>query len=298
MGEAMTNKGNGVLQFRWRQGRMWRNTFCMALPALIVLLVFYFIPILQFLPRSFIDDNGKFTLQYLIRVFSEKLYLKTLLRTLRIALVATVINLLLGYIVAYTLTQINQRTVNILMALIMVSFWVSLLVRTYAWMVLLQKNGVINDVLSGLHILKERKTLLYTEGAVLVGMTNILLPYSILPIYSVLKGLDPNLSTAAMSLGATRAQAFCKVTLPLSMPGIATGVMLVFIQALGFYVTPMLLGGGQTQMLTGLIDSQIYRFLNWHFGAALGMVLLIITAIFLFGFEKIFGIDKLSEGIM
>ena len=283
---------------RWKQGRPWRNAFYMTVPALMVLLIFYFYPILQFLPQSLIDDEGRFTLEYFARVFSDQLYLDTLLRTLKIGLLATLINLILGYVAAYTLTKVKQSTANILMGVIMISFWVSLLVRTYAWMVLLQKNGVLNDALAFLGIIQERKSFLYTEGAVLTGMTNILLPYAILPIYSVLKGLDPNLATAAMSMGATPLQAFWKVTLPLSMPGIATAVMLVFIQTLGFYVTPMLLGGGQTQMITGLIDTQVYRFLNWHFASALGMLLLLITVVFLLGFDKIFGIDRLSEGMM
>lgn len=296
--ETVTAVKEEDLKSRWKQRRPWRSAFYMTVPALLVLLIFYFYPIIQFLPKSFLTDEGNFTLEYFARVFSDELYLQTLLRTLRIGLLATLINLVLGYTVAYALTKMKQSTANILMGVIMISFWVSLLVRTYSWMVLLQKNGVVNDVLFALHIIRERETLLYTEGAVLVGMTNILLPYSILPIYSVLKGLDPNLATAAMSLGATPAQAFVKVTLPLSMPGIASAVMLVFIQALGFYITPMLLGGGQTQMITGLIDNQIFRFLNWHFGSALGMLLLLITVVFLLGFDKIFGIDRLSEGMM
>lgn len=270
----------------------------MTIPALVVLLVVYFYPILRFLPKSFINDDGKLTLEYLARVFTEPLYLKSLLRTLRIGGIVTLINLILGYIVAYTLTRVKQKTTSLLMGVIMISFWVSLLVRTYSWMVLLQKNGIVNDFLLGMHFIQERESLLYTEKAVLLGMTNLLLPYAILPIYNVLRSIDPNLATAAMSLGATRSQAFLKVTLPLSMPGVASAVMLVFIQSLGFYITPLLLGGGQTLMITGLIDNQVSRFLNWHFGSALGMVLLLITVIFLLGFDKIFGIDRLSEGMM
>ena len=269
----------------------------MTVPALILLLVVYFWPISQFLPKS-IYNEGNFTLEFFARVFSDKLYFQTLVRTVKISVYATCINLLLGYPVAYTMTRVKARTASIIMGLIMVSFWTSLLVRTYAWMVILQKNGIINEMLFALGFIKEKNTLLYTEFAVLIGMTNILLPYSILPIYSVLKGLDPNLATVAMSLGATKSQAFFKVTLPLSMPGVGSAVMLVFIQSLGFYVTPMLLGGGQTQMITGLIDNQVYRFLNWGFASALAMMLLIITVVFLLGFDRLFGIDRLSEGMM
>ena len=282
---------------RWKQGKPWRDAFIMALPALILLLLIYYYPLSQFLPKSIINDDGKLTFEFFARVFSDKLYFDTIIRTVKLSFYATVINIVLGYIVAYTLTLVKPKTSGIIMAIIMISFWTSLLVRTYSWMVILQKNGIVNDVLLWLGFIQEPNTLLYTEGAVLVGMSNILLPYAILPIYSVLRGIDPNLDLAAMSMGATRLQAFRKVTLPLSLPGIASGVMLVFIQSLGFYITPMLLGGAQTQMITGLIDNQIYRFLNWNFGAALGMVLLIITVIFLVGFDKLFGIDKLNQGM-
>lgn len=281
----------------WNQSKPWRNAFIMTVPALLLLLVFYFWPISQFLPKS-IYCEGRFTLEFFARVFSDKLYFQTLVRTVKISLYATIINLLLGYPVAYTMTRVKPRTASFILGLIMVSFWTSLLVRTYAWMVILQKNGIINTMLFTLGLIKEKNTLLYTEFAVLIGMTNILLPYSILPIYSVLNGLDPNLASAAMSLGATRLQAFFKITLPLSMPGVGSAVMLVFIQSLGFYVTPMLLGGGQTQMITGLIDNQVYRFLNWGFASALAMMLLIITVVFLLGFDRLFGIDRLSEGMM
>lgn len=283
---------------RWKLGKPWRNAFYMILPALIILLIFYFYPIIRLLPKSFINDDGQFTMEFFRRVFTEELYLTTLLRTLKIAVMATVINMLLGYPVAYFMSTCKPRTANIIMAVILLSFWTSLLVRTYAWMVLLQRTGLVNQILQALKIISEPLTIMYTETAVLIGMTNILLPYMILPIYSTLKGMDSNLPVAAMSLGASRPMAFLKVTLPLSVPGVASGVMLVFIQSLGFYVTPLLLGGPQTMMITGLIDNQMFTFINWHFGSALGMVLLLVTVVFLFGFDRLFGIDKLSEGLM
>lgn len=283
---------------RWKLGKPWRNALYMTLPALILLVIFYFYPILRLIPKSFIDTDGHLTADFFIRVFTDKLYIETLLRTLKIALMATIINLLLGYPVAYTLVRVKQRTANIIIAIILLSFWTSLLVRTYSWMVILQRTGIINKTLLALHIIDEPITLMYTELAVLVGMTNLLLPYMILPTYSVLKSIDNNLIFAARSLGAGSMQAFIKVTLPLSLPGIASGVLLVFIQALGYYITPLLLGGPQTMMITGLIDKQMFTFINWNFGSAIGMVLLLITVIFLIGFDKLFGVDKLSEGLM
>ncbi|MDR2133066.1 MAG: ABC transporter permease [Clostridiales Family XIII bacterium] len=250
------------------------------------------------MPKSFIDSDGNVTGEFFARIFTNELYIETLLRTLKIALLATAINLLAGYPTAYLLSRIRQRTANLLMGVILLSFWTSLLVRTYSWMVILQRTGILNKTLVAIGILNEPRTFMYTEAAILIGMTNILLPYMILPIYSVLKGLDPNLKFAARSLGATGAEAFFKVTLPLSAPGVASGVLLVFIQSLGFYITPLLLGGPETMMITGLIDKQMFTYLNWNFGSAIGMVLLLITVIFLMGFEKLFGVDKLSKGLM
>lgn len=139
---------------------------------------------------------------------------------------------------------------------------------------------------------------MYTPAAVLIGMVHILLPYMILPIYSVLRSIDKNLSLAAMSLGASRTKAFLRVTLPLSVPGIASGILLVFIQSLGFYVTPMLLGGAQTLVASGLIDRQIFTFLDWSFGSALGVILLLITVLFLGVFDRFFGMDSLQKRLV
>ena len=283
---------------RWALGKPWRNAFYMTLPALILLVIFYFYPILRLIPKSFIDGEGHLTASYFTRVFTDGLYIETLLRTLKIAVMATVVSLFLGYPVAYVLARARQKTANLIIGIILLSFWTSLLVRTYAWMVILQRTGIINETLLGLHIIDKPLNLMYTEIAVLIGMTNLLLPYMILPTYSVLKSIDNNLVFAARSLGASSYRAFFKITLPLSLPGVASGVLLVFIQSLGYYITPLLLGGPQTMMITGLIDKQMFTFMNWNFGSAIGMVLLIITIIFLIGFDRLFGVDKLSKGLM
>lgn len=281
---------------RWQASRPWRSAFLMILPALAVLIIFYFYPILKLIPKSFIDSEG-FTLSYFSRVFTDTLYRETLLRTLRIALLSSVVNLLLGYPVAYMLSRAKARTAGIIMGCILISFWTSLLVRVYSWMVILQKTGLLSKFLVWIGILQEPRSFMYTDFAVLLGMSNILLPYMILPIYSVLKGVDRNLPIAAMSLGATPAIAFWKITLPMSMPGVMSGVLLVFIQSLGFYIIPIMLGGPQVMMITSLIDNQMFKFMNWNFGAALGMILLLITAIFLMGFDRLFGLDQLKQGV-
>lgn len=281
---------------RWQASKPWRSAFLMILPALVVLIIFYFYPILKLIPKSFIDSDG-FTLSYFARVFTDTLYRETLLRTLRIALISSVVNLLLGYPVAYMLSRAKAKVASVIMGCILISFWTSLLVRVYSWMVILQKTGLLSKFLVWAGILKEPRSFMYTDFAVLLGMSNILLPYMILPIYSVLKGVDRNLPIAAMSLGATPATAFLKVTLPMSMPGVASGILLVFIQSLGFYIVPIMLGGPQVMMITSLIDNQMFKFMNWNFGAALGMILLLITAVFLLGFDRLFGLDELKQGV-
>ena len=291
------NKKSWILRMQHKFRSPVALSLAMILPALLLFLIFYFYPIIKLIPQSLIED-GTFTFQNYIRIFTEPLYYNSFLRTVFISLLAAIINLLLGYPIAYTLTRVKPKTAKLIIAIIMISFWTSLLVRTYSWMVVLQRNGIINNILVSLGIIEEPIQLMYTTGAVLVGIVHILLPFMILPIYSVLKTMDPSLKLAAMSMGATRRKAFFHVTLPLSVPGIASGIMLVFIQALGFYVTPMLLGGPKILMVSGLIDKQMFQFLNWGFGSAIGMLLLLVTILFLVGFDRFFGIDSLQQKML
>ncbi len=287
-------KPSKLLIIRQRLGSPRALSLAMILPSLLLFSIFYFYPILKLIPQSLFED-GSFTFKYYLRIVTEPLYYGSFLRTIIISALAAAINLLVGFPVAYTLTRVKPKTANMIMGVIMISFWTSLLVRTYSWMVILQRNGVVNNILVNLGIINKPIQLMYTTGAVILGMVHILLPFMILPIYSVLKGIDPNLRLAAMSMGATKTKSFFRIILPLSVPGIASGIMLVFIQALGFYVTPMLLGGPKILMVSGLVDKQMFQFLNWSFGSALGMFLLFVTSIFLVGFNRFFGIDSLQS---
>ena len=291
------NKKSWILRLQHKLRSPVALSLVMILPALLLFLIFYFYPIIKLVPQSLIED-GAVTFQNYMRIFTEPLYYNSFLRTVFISLLAAIINLLLGYPIAYALTRVKPKTAKLIIAIIMISFWTSLLVRTYSWMVVLQRNGIINKALISLGIIEDPIQLMYTTGAILVGIVHILLPFMILPIYSVLRTMDPSLKLAAMSMGATRRKAFFHVTLPLSVPGIASGIMLVFIQALGFYVTPMLLGGPKILMVSGLIDKQMFQFLNWGFGSAIGMLLLLVTILFLIGFDRFFGIDSLQQKML
>jgi putative spermidine/putrescine transport system permease protein len=208
---------------------------------------------------------------------TQRLYLGVLGRTLGISLGVTVLCLLLGFPVALLLTQVKERTADWLMILVLLPFWTSLLVRTAAWVVLLQKEGLINSALLKLGLISEPLTLIYNRVGVMVAMTHVLLPFMILPLYSVLKGIPPHFMRAASSLGAPPATAFVRVYLPMAAPGIAAGSLMVFILALGYYITPALVGGGSDQMLSYYVATYTTETGNWGLAAALGLVMLIAT---------------------
>lgn len=274
----------------------WLLPATMVAPVLIILIIFYFYPLIKLIPQSFLYE-GKLSFQNYLEILQKGIYLKAFGTTIIIGIGAVVITLLMGYPVAYLMAMVKEKYSNIIMMLIMISFWTSLMVRTYAWMVVLQKNGIINSTLMAAKITDEAIQMLYTPSAILIGTVHILLPYMILPVHSVLKGIDRNLSWAARSMGASRIKAFWKITFPLSLPGVAAGVLLVFVQSIGFYVTPMLLGGGKTMVVSTLIDKQMFSLVNWGVGSALGMLLMLITLIFLIIFTRIFGTKSLKNGL-
>jgi ABC-type spermidine/putrescine transport system permease subunit I len=203
--------------------------------------------------------------------------------------------LLLGYPVAYALASMSASRANLLMIFILVPFWTSILVRTYAWMVLLGRDGLINEVLMGLRLADQPAELLNTRLAVYIGMVHILLPFMILPLYAVMRGIDRNLMRAAENLGARPWQVFRRVFLPLSLPGVAAGCLLVFILSLGFYITPSLLGGQRDIMISMLIQQQVTQ-LRWGFASALGLALLVISLIFYLAFVRLLGVQRIFGG--
>lgn len=208
---------------------------------------------------------------------ASRIYLDVLLRTLGISAAVTVLCLLMGFPVALLLTQVKERTADWLMVLVLLPFWTSLLVRTAAWVVVLQKEGMVNSLLMRLGLIAEPLTLIYNRTGVLIAMTHVLLPFMILPLYSVLKGIAPGYMRAAGSLGAPPVTAFVRVYLPLAAPGVLAGSLMVFILALGYYITPALVGGGSDQMLSYFVATYTTDTGNWGLAAALGLVMLVTT---------------------
>jgi putative spermidine/putrescine transport system permease protein len=213
------------------------------------------------------------------------------LRTFWIALQVTVCTLLLGFPVAYLLATLPTKTANLLMILVLLPFWTSLLVRTTAWFVLLQDNGLINDIVSVLS--PEPLKLIFSRAGTIIAMTHIQLPFTLLPIYSVMKTISPNYVRAARSLGAGPFYAFWRVYFPQTLPGIAAGCLLTFILCLGYYITPALVGGPTDQMVSNYIALAINQEGNWGKAAALGTILLLATMILYFTYNRLIGIDKL-----
>ncbi len=226
----------------------------------------------------------------------QAIFIDIFIRTVWISLLVTVATLILGYPVAYLLASLPTGSSNLLMILVLVPFWTSLLVRTTAWVVLLQTNGVINDLLIWLGILHERVQLIFNRGGTVLAMTHIQLPFTILPIYSVMKTISPSYMRAARSLGAGPFYSFWRIYFPQSVPGIGAGCLLTFILSLGYYITPALVGGPADQMISYFVALYTNTELNWGMASALGALLLAMTLILYFVYNRLVGIDKVKLG--
>jgi ABC-type spermidine/putrescine transport system permease subunit I len=271
LGDPLTRKFPKIPGLKWT---------LLILPAAYVLILLG-ISLVGLLKLSVFDDSG-FTLEYISRFLTEKMYIDVLVITFKTAFYVTFFCFLLGYPVAYALTKIeNAQWRNVIFGTILVSFWISLLVRTFTWMILLRSNGVVNDLLMMLGLIDEPIKLLYNTTGVVVGMTHILLPYMILSLYSVMESIDTRLLQAAQGLGARPWKAFVQIFFPLSIPGVLSGSLIVFVLGVGYFITPALLGGTEDIMISQLIHDQVNIVLNWNFAAAIAIILLVFTLIFL-----------------
>lgn len=227
---------------------------------------------------------------------ANRIYIDVLVRTLIISASVTVACLLLGFPVAMLLTQVSEKTADWLLVLVLLPFWTSLLVRTAAWVVVLQKEGLVNSLLLRLGLITEPIALIYNRTGVLIAMTHVLLPFMILPLYNVLKGIPPHYMRAAASLGAKPLTAFVRVYLPMAAPGMVAGSLMVFILAMGYYITPALVGGGSDQMLSYFVATYTTDTGNWGLASALGLLMLVTTLGLYALAHKISGGRALSMG--
>ncbi|MAJ22368.1 MAG: polyamine ABC transporter substrate-binding protein [Candidatus Pelagibacter sp. TMED64] len=229
---------------------------------------------------------------------NRRIYNHTWFKTFKVSILVMFFCLILGYPISYLLATLPLKYSNLLMICVLLPFWTSLLVRTVAWMVMLQQKGVFNNLLVMAHIIADenRFKLMYNETATIIVMTQILLPFMVLPLYSVMKTISPNYMRAALNLGASPLHAFYKIYMPNSVPGISAGCMLVFILAIGYYITPELVGGKDGQMIGNWIAYHLKTTLNWGLCAALGAILLALMTILYWVYNKIVGIENIKLG--
>lgn len=268
--------------------KVLRNPATLILPLLVFLLAFYLIPVALMLWRG-VGVEADFS--PFVSIFTSEVAVKVLLYTLKVAVISTLLTLLLAYPLAYYITISGPKTSTILMAIVLIPFWTSILIRSYAWMVLLGQRGVINGFLQWVGILDTPIRMLNTPFAVYIGMIHVLLPFMILPILGSLKAIDGRLVAAAENLGAGPIAVFRHVILPLSFPGVLAGCVLVFVLALGFYITPALVGGAKDMTISMLIAQEV-ELLRWDVASALAAVLLIATLVALLAVSRVLSLER------
>jgi putative spermidine/putrescine transport system permease protein len=245
------------------------------LPLFVVMLLAFNLPIVLMLSWSIAAPPEPFA--HYAQIFERPVYLRVLGNTFRIALIATVVCVLLGYPLAYWIRGLPPGRQLIALALVVLPFWVSILVRTYAWIVILGNDGLVNRTLQGLGLAAAPIGFLYNEFGVILGTANILLPFLVLPLFAAMLEVDDRLLQAAASLGAPKRTVFWRVFFPLTLPSLAAGAILVLILTLGFFITPAILGGGRVPMIANMLDLLINRLPRWELAAAISTILLVVT---------------------
>jgi ABC-type spermidine/putrescine transport system permease subunit I len=279
MSGAARNASSLRRDARREQGRL----LVLCGPALALGTLVLFIPIGWLIWQSLIDENGAPTLQYYGQIINQGAYLAIIGNTFEISLLVTAICAVLAYPLSYALAQATPRVANILLLGVLAPFWTSVLVRTYAWIILLQRHGLVNDILVGLGIIGEPVQLVNNFLGTVIGMVHIMLPYLVLPLYASMRAIDPSYMQAAANLGANPVRAFWQIYARLSLSGFFAGLILVFVLCLGFYITPAMLGGGRVVMIAQRVADSVSLYPTWGPASALGVVLLALTLLVLGG---------------
>lgn len=284
------------VSFDMPRRRSWNKSAVLAtLPLVVFLLLFFIGPIAGFLREGFFRE-GEFTLANFRHLVDTPIYRIVLVNTFTIAAAVTVSCIVMGYPLAYLMASVRPRVAQLLFFAVLLPFWSSALVRTTAWIAMLGKNGPLNTLLTTVGIVDEPVAFLYNFTGVMIGMTHVLLPFIALPLYAAFRGMDRSLVQAAQSLGARSLGIFRHVVLPLTSPGVVAGSIIVFMNAVGYYITPSLMGGPGQRMVAELISYNITQELNWGLAAALATVLLVTVMASLWLFNRLFGLDKLISG--
>ncbi|MBO1624235.1 ABC transporter permease [Bacillus cereus] len=273
----------------------------LALPTVTWLLIFFLIPLVFVLAFAFLQRGAygtvemQFTLDNISRVF-DPLYMNTLWETVKIAVITTVLCLLIGYPFAYTITIVDRKYRSILLLLATIPFWINFLVRSYAWIVILRSQGLVNTVLLKLGVINEPLNLLYNTPSVVLGMVYSLLPFMILPVYAAIEQLDKRKLEAAYDLGATPMKAFWNVTLPMTMSGVATGSILVFVSSIGMFVVSDVMGGSKVALIGNVIQNQFLGARDWPFGSALSIIVVLFSVLLIYLYYRATKVYKYGNG--
>ena len=264
--------------------------FAQVAPALAFVAIFFIFPVIALLLRSVMEpafDFGNYA-----ELLGSETYLKIFGNTFIVSGVVTVLSLLIGFPVAWTLAIMPSRWSSVVFAILLLSMWTNLLARTYAWMVLLQRTGLINKMLVGMGLIDKPLALVNNLTGVTIGMTYIMLPFIILPLHGVIRKIDPAVLQAAALCGASRLQCLTRILIPLAAPGMMAGALMVFVMSLGYYVTPSLLGGTANMMLAELIAQFVQSLVNWGMGGAAAFVLLVVTLTLYAVQLRLFGVQS------
>lgn len=274
----------------------------MAIPMYLFVLLFVLMPLIYVVALSFMTNQGsfsalpQFTLENYAKIL-EPSYRNTFVVSLRIGFISTVITMLVGYPFGYLMSRLSSRARSIIMLLIVIPFWTNALIRIYGWITILRSSGLLSSALLNLGIIQEQLSILYTEPAVVIGMVYALIPFMILSVYSSCSKLDPSLIEAAKDLGASPIKAFWTITFKLSLPGLLSGFVLVFVPSIGLFFISDLMGGGKIMIVGTLIKNQLMTSRNWPFGAALSVVMLLMMFIIIGLYRKITKVKDI-EGLV
>jgi putative spermidine/putrescine transport system permease protein len=272
-------------------GRPGAGWWLLLLPALLLVLVFYVAPIAQVLTISVTEPEpglGNYE-----RLLTSPAVQRVILTTLRICVITTAIALLLGYAIAYAITLASPRARGWWILAVLVPLWISVLVRAFAWVTLLRRQGLVNNTLLELGVIAEPLPLVWNEFGIIIGMVHYMVPFAVLPMLASMREIDPRLLAAARGLGASRGEVFRRIFLPLSMPGVIAAGVLVFIFSLGFYITPAILGGGKTLMVAEWIGLQILDLVRWGLGTMMATMLVVAILLTLAVFSRIVDLRRI-----
>lgn len=259
----------------------------MTWPSMLVLFIFAFVPLIIMFITSFESDTtGAFTFENYARFFKKAMYLKLTGKTIVNALLVTIVSLVVAYPLAYIMAKKLKGLKNIILVLVIIPFFTNQLVRVYSWLIFLQDGGILCSLFNKLGLFSDGLGILYTQAAVIIGLTHAFFPYMVVTIYMALERLDDSLIEASTSLGASRVTTFTKVIFPLSMPGVISGIMIVFVPCLGTFVEPRILGGTDGTVIGTVIEDQFFEIYGWNFGAAIAFMLLALVIISMAALNK------------